>query len=136
MNEKKKHIYILIADMDDQFLTSSTLQESGIDASISFYQDPAELFDAIKKQVPSLVILDQNLSPEPGLDILKRVRSSEHYSAIPVVILTDSPLWHHHALCYKNGASTVIRKPGSIEMTRFKITTFFEYWLKVAETQN
>ena len=134
MNNKTKLVFILIADHDDRFLTSDTLQELGHNVPIRFMSNSTELFDALKKQTPSIILIDYNIAPEPGVEILKQLKSNETYSSIPVIILTDSPLWHYHAQCYSNGASTVIKKPDSNEMTRQKISTFFDYWLNVAET--
>jgi CheY-like chemotaxis protein len=135
MNKENKLVFMLVADQDDRSLTSSTLQELGHNVPIRFLSNAAELFAALKEQTPSIILIDYNIEPEPGVEILKQLKSHEHYSSIPVVILTDSPLWHFHAQCYRHGASTVIKKPETSQMTTHKIKTFFDYWINVAETQ-
>jgi two-component system phosphate regulon response regulator PhoB/two-component system alkaline phosphatase synthesis response regulator PhoP len=134
MNNEKKLVFMLVADEDDRVLTSSTLQELGHNVPIRFLSHSTELFAALKEQTPSIILIDYNIAPEPGVEILKQLKSDERYSSIPIVILTDSPLWHYHAQCYSHGASTVIKKPDTGKMTTHKIRTFFDYWVDVAET--
>ena len=134
MNNEKKLVFVVVADPDDQFLTSSTLQELGHNVPVRFLSNAAELFAALKEQMPSIILIDYNIAPDSGVAALKQLKSDERYGSIPVIILTDSPLWNSHALCYSNGASTVIKKPDTSEATTQKIRTFFDYWLKVAET--
>ena len=134
MSTEKKLVFMLVADQDDRFITSSTMQELGRKVPIRFLSSSTELFAAFKEQTPSIILIDYNTAPEHGVEILKRLKSEELYSSIPVVILTDSPLWHYHAECYSHGASTVIKKPETSEMTTQKINTFFDYWMNVAET--
>ena len=134
MNNEKKLVFMLVADNDDKFLTTSALQELEHNVRIRFISDSVELFVALEEQRPSVILIDSNLSPEPGVEILKRLKSDKHYSSIPVVILTESSIWHYHAQCYSNGASSVIKKPATMQMTTHKINTFFDYWVNVAET--
>ena len=134
INEKKKLVFMLIADQDDRLLTAETLQELGHNVPIRFLSRSVELFEALKEQTPSIILIDYNTTPDTGLDILKELKANLAYSSIPVVILTDSPLWQHHAECYSNGASTVIKKPETSQMTTNKISIFFDYWVNVAET--
>jgi two-component system phosphate regulon response regulator PhoB/two-component system alkaline phosphatase synthesis response regulator PhoP len=134
MKKETKLVFMLIADQDDRFLTSSTLQELGHNVPIRFLSCSVKLFAALTEQVPSIILLDYNTAPEPGVEILRQLKSDERYSSIPVVILTDSSLWHYHAQCYSLGASTVTKKPETSRMTTHKIRTFFDYWVDVAET--
>ena len=134
MRKEAKLVFMLVADQDDRILTSSTLQELGHDVPIRFLSRSTELFAALKEQTPSIILIDYNTAPEPGVEILKQLKSDALYSSIPVVILTDSPFWHYHAQCYIHGASTVIKKPETNQMTIDKIRTFFDYWINVAET--
>lgn len=134
MRTMKKLVYIILNDIDDQFLTTSSLKEFEQEVELTFFQDTSQLFNALEKRLPSVILVDYNLSPVPGVEILKRLKDSVKFNNIPVIVLTDSPLQQHHGLCYGNGASTVIRKPSSADMTTFKINTFFNYWLNVAET--
>ncbi len=134
MNKAKKLVFMLVADQDDRSITSSTLEELGHNVPIRFLSRSSELFAALKEQTPSIILIDYNTVPETGLEISKQLKSDDHYSSVPVVILTDSPLWHYHALCYSCGASTVIKKPDTSQMATHKVRIFFDYWVNVAET--
>jgi CheY-like chemotaxis protein len=132
---KEKLVYMLLADPDDKLLTFNTLHELGYNVPTRIFSSSEELFTAIDGKRPSVILIDYNLTPEPGLEILKKVRLNTLYNSIPVVILMDSPRWQDYEQCYMNGASTVIKKPGTTEMTFKKIKIFFDYWINVAETQ-
>ena len=134
MNNTKKLVFMLVADQDDRYLTSCTLQELGHKVPIRFLSHSTQLFFALKEQTPSIILIDYNIAPEPIVEILKQLKSDKRYASVPVIVLTDSPLWHDHAQCYRHGASTVIKKPETSEMTTQKISTFFDYWVNVAET--
>lgn len=134
MNKAKKLVFMLVADQDDLFLVTSTLQELGHNVPIRYFSLASELFLALKEQTPSILLIDHNTAPETGVELLKSLKGDENYRSIPVVILTDSPRWHDHAQCYSHGASTVIKKPDTSQLTTHKIKTFFDYWINVAET--
>jgi CheY-like chemotaxis protein len=134
MDKTEKLVFMLLVDDDDKFLTSTTSQELGYDIPIQFLSNAPELFAALKEQTPSIILIDYNMTPDSGVEILKQLKSDERYQSIPVIILTDSPQWHYHAQCYRHGASTVIKKPDTSQMTTEKISTFFHYWVNIAET--
>jgi DNA-binding response OmpR family regulator len=64
---------------------------------------------------PLLVLLDLNLPDMTGMDILARVRESEHLKRIMVIVLTttDDPVEIHR--CYDLGANVYVAKPMEYE---------------------
>lgn len=134
MNKQKKLVFMVEDDHDDRFITSNTLTEIGHDVPIKFFSNGEELFSALGHQIPSIILLDYNSTPDTGVQILRRLKSNDNYKSIPVVILTESSVPHFNTECYGNGAVSVIKKPDTTEMTAVKIKTFFDYWINVAET--
>ena len=130
----QKSIWIVEDDSDDRYLTQETLSELEINAPVRFLYSSNELFQALSASAtPSLILIDYNLTPDNGLDTLRKLKTNEAFSRIPVVILSDSDLPKYREECYKLGAASFIKKPASLEATQQKIGTFFRYWMNVAE---
>ncbi|MES2647426.1 MAG: response regulator [Bacteroidota bacterium] len=134
--KEEKLVFMLLADPDDKLLTYSTLQELGYDVPIQFFSHSTDMFEALIYKKPSIILTDYNLTPESGLDVLRKLKSIENFDSIPVIILIVSPRWIDYDKCYKNGANTVIKKPDTNKITFEKIKVFFDYWMKVAETRS
>jgi CheY-like chemotaxis protein len=132
----KENCYILMLedDPDDRFIAETTLQELGYTTQITFVKSSDELFSHLEShRKPFLILLDFNSSPMSAVEILKDLKSNDHYKHIPVVVLSESPSQSDITECYANGASSYVIKPVSLADTRNKINTFFEYWLSVVE---
>jgi len=78
----------------------------------------AEAFwEALKKRPPSLVLLDIMLPGEDGVSILKRLKRSVEYAAIPVIMLTAKSSEYDVVKGLDSGADDYIGKPfGIIEL--------------------
>ena len=79
-------IYILEDDPNIRELVTYTLNSSGLEAS--GYEKPSDFYEALKKRLPDLIILDIMLPQEDGISILKKLRHSSHTQMIPVLMLT------------------------------------------------
>lgn len=66
---------------------------------------------AVSHGQPLLVLLDLNLPDMTGVDILKRLKSSEHLSCAPVVVLTTTDDDAEVQRCYDLGCNVYITKP-------------------------
>lgn len=132
---KNGFVLMVEDDHDDRFITKTALNELNYDLQIRFLSNGPELFAALNKaEKPILIILDYNLTPETGIQLLQQLKSNDNYKHIPVVILTENTFPELVAECYSCGASSVIKKPDTNELTKSKIDTFFRYWLDVAQT--
>ena len=127
-------VLMLEGDSDDRYITKDALSQLGIDIDIRFYSGSKELFTALSElQRPSLLLVDYNSEPDNGIEVLKKLKGDYRYSEIPVVILSDSDLPRYKDECYRNGASSFIKKPDSVATTNKKIAAFFSYWFDVVE---
>lgn len=112
----KKRILLAEDDQDDQVLFQEYLN-SRSDLSIMSIAENGEVLieqlNRIKddKDLPSIIILDQNMPKKGGLQTLKFLKEEKRYSHIPVVIYstyTDNLLIEEGA---KAGACLVLAKP-------------------------
>ena len=64
---------------------------------------------------PDLLLLDMHLPKYHGEAILKRLRSTERYAQIPVVVMTVSDALQDHDTAQKHAAMYYFRKPSRLE---------------------
>jgi len=78
---------------------------------------------------PALILLDLSLPGENGLSILKTLKSSPEFTAIPVIILSSSTNPLDIEACYALGANSYLVKPlDSRDMDR-PAKAFAQFWL-------
>lgn len=131
-----QHRYILMVedDPDDRHLTQQTLQDIGLNVPIQFLSQSDEVFSFLERHAPpAIILIDYNISPDNGVEVLKSLKSHPAYRHIPVIILSESAAPTYVTECYRHGANTFVAKPFTSNGTRKKIESFFTYWLEVAE---
>jgi len=122
-------------DADDRWLTNEVFSEKKNPVHIEFLHSGEGVIDWLenanaKNSLPHLILLNINLVPDNGMEILKVIRSGK-FKYIPVVMLGDT---HHPAIvdrCYEMGANSFIRKPSTSNDTYHVIDTFINYWFGV-----
>ena len=103
-------------DEDDRMFFETFLVDRKDIHLLQSVSDGAALFEALQdpelvKELPDIIILDQNMPRMNGLETLKVLKSSEKYTRIPVVIYST---YIHEKLiesCLNSGASLVLAKP-------------------------
>ena len=129
----RPYVLMLQTDPDDQLITEETFAELSVTIRVEFLPD----FDLWETFIgthgkPLLVLVNESASYS-ATTIMKKIKTNSSYSYIPCIILSERTLPDDIIKYYQAGASTVIIKPSSVELTQEKIKTFFSYWLKVAE---
>lgn len=108
-------IYLLEDDSSIRELVIYTLKSQGIEAE--GFSVPSKFWDAMKKRVPELVLLDIMLPEEDGLQVLKHMRSASAFKKVPVIMLTAKGSEYDKVLGLNSGADDYIPKPfGMMEL--------------------
>ena len=102
-------IYLLEDDDSIRELVCYTLNSQGLPAF--GFERPSLFWEAVRRERPSLVLLDIMLPEEDGLSILKRLRSGEETKRIPVIMLTARGTEYDMVLGLDSGADDYIAKP-------------------------
>lgn len=102
-------IYLLEDDDSIRELVIYTLNSQGLQAQ--GFSQPSGFWEAVRAQVPDLVLLDIMLPQEDGLSILKRLRSSALTGKLPVIMLTAKGSEYDTVLGLDSGADDYIPKP-------------------------
>jgi DNA-binding response OmpR family regulator len=104
---------ILIADDEPNIVISLEylLQQSGYDVQVA--HDGQEAMDAIARRVPDLLLLDIMLPKLSGYDVCQRIRESEAWRGIRIVMLSAKGREVEVAKGLALGADAYITKPFS-----------------------
>ena len=95
---------VSIRDLIIYALKTAGYDALGIDESSSFYE-------ALKKELPSLILLDIMLPGEDGIEILKSLKASSTTRNIPVIMLTAKSSEYDKVIGLDTGADDYITKP-------------------------
>ena len=99
-----------IREIEVYALNSTGLEARG-------FADGAELWGALQKDTPELVVLDVMLPGEDGVAILKRLKEDERLRDIPVIMATAKSTEFDKVQSLDLGADDYITKPfGMMEM--------------------
>lgn len=79
-------IYIVEDDVNIREIERYALKNSGFD--VQEFECGRELYKAVEKKVPSLILLDIMLPNEDGLDILTELRSRKATKKVPIIMVT------------------------------------------------
>lgn len=108
-------IYILEDDDSIRKLVNYALQSQGLDAE--GFAAPAQFWEAMERQAPSLLLLDIMLPEEDGLEILHRLRSDPRTVRLPVIMLTAKGAEYDRVEGLDAGADDYVTKPfGMMEL--------------------
>jgi len=133
-------IILLVEDnLDDEHITLRALRRNNVMNEVVVAIDGAQALDYLfgtgpyagrdTGQMPSLIILDLKLPGMSGLDVLKRIRSTESTQFIPVAVLTSSSEDLKVKESYSNGANTFIVKPTDPQEYSEMVLQVAMYWL-------
>lgn len=105
-------IYCVEDDDGISELILCALKSGGYEAAA--FDSSEKLYEQMKKQTPSLLLLDIMLPGEDGISILKRIRADEAYKKIPVIMLTAKSSEIDKVTGLENGADDYMTKPFGI----------------------
>lgn len=79
-------IYIVEDDVNIREIERYALKNSGFE--VQEFECGKELYKAVERHVPSLILLDIMLPNEDGLDILTELRSKKATKRVPIIMVT------------------------------------------------
>ena len=108
-------IYCVDDDSTIRDIEVYTLEQTGFCAK--GFSDAEALFEALKIEIPELIVLDIMLPETDGIEILKKLRSDTRYKDIPVIMATAKGAEMDKISGLNLGADDYLVKPfGVMEM--------------------
>lgn len=108
-----KRILVVEDDLLNRMFFSATLEANGFD--VCMVTDGAQVMDATKDFAPDLITMDINLPNVSGVDLIKRLRTSSKFKAVPIIAITAYVGKGEEARIRRAGASDYMAKPISIK---------------------
>jgi DNA-binding response OmpR family regulator len=88
--------------------------------------DGNDVLKLLKRKQPDLVLLDCNMEPTSGLEVLRRMRNSNAYYRVPVIMLTARTSAEDKRIALSMGANGYVCKPFDPEELVFKVETLLQ----------
>lgn len=102
-------IYLVEDDESIRELVVYTLKSQGMEAM--GFEKPSLFWQAIERELPSLILLDVMLPEEDGISILKKLRVRSDTRSLPIIMLTAKGSEYDTVLGLDSGADDYIPKP-------------------------
>lgn len=139
---KANSILLIEDNPDDEELTIRALKKDHKQAKVEVARDgkqavemlfPENPVASVSDVVPVVILLDLNIPKMNGLEVLRRIRSSEHTKKIPVVVLTGSDVQKDVDSCYALGVNSFVKKPNNVEGFINLVRQIASYWTRLNE---
>lgn len=105
-------IYLLEDDDSIRNFVLYTLKNTGFEAE--GFEYPGAFWKGMEEQIPDLLLLDIMLPEEDGIEILRKLRSSNDTKRLPVIMLTAKGTEYDKVLGLDSGADDYVAKPFSM----------------------
>ena len=81
------------------------------------FERPSEFWEAMRQELPRLVLLDIMLPEQDGIEILRLLREKQETAHLPIIMLTAKGTEYDKVLSLDSGADDYIAKPfGTMEL--------------------
>ena len=133
----------LVEDSDDDVaMVRRVFSKVGIPCGLHTARDGQEALDYLLRRgedrdapAPDLVLLDLRLPTVGGLDVLRRMRTDQGLSAIPVVVLTGSKDDKDFRECMALGAEGYLVKPVKVGDVGDILIEVRNYWASLGRAR-
>ena len=105
-------IYFIEDDKSINEAIFYTLKSSGFE--VMGFEKPSDFWQAVKENIPKLIILDIMLPEEDGLHILRKLRDTSATKDIPIIMLTAKTSEYDKVIGLDSGADDYMTKPFSM----------------------
>lgn len=139
---KEKPITMLLAedDLDDRYLISEALDESGVENQLFIVENGEDLLDFLKNRGkyvdkekyprPGLILLDLNMPLMDGREALAEIKNDPNLRRIPIIVLTTSQKEEDIQDTYAMGITGYITKPMTFSGLVEVMKSVGNYWLQ------
>lgn len=123
-SERSETIYIVDDELENLFLLSQILSESGY--KICTFKTSHDALTSIQAELPDLILLDIKLPDINGLEVCRMLKADVKTSAIPVIFLSIMSETADKLMAFEAGGVDYITKPYVVEEVVMRVKTHFE----------
>ena len=127
MEANVQRIYIVEDDDNIRGLVHYALTSAGF--SVTAFSEPTDFWQTLKNTaMPNLLLLDIMLPDEDGIQILGKLKASEKYKKIPIILLTAKSSEYDKIKGLDSGAEDYVTKPFSVIELISRIKAVLRRW--------
>ncbi len=123
-SERSETIYIVDDELENLFLLSQILSESGY--KICTFKTSHDALTSIQAELPDLILLDIKLPDINGLEVCRMLKADVKTSAIPVIFLSIMSETADKLMAFEAGGVDYITKPYVVEEVVMRVKTHLE----------
>ncbi|HEX6914351.1 MAG TPA: response regulator [Chitinophagaceae bacterium] len=114
---KAVNIVLIEDDVDDVDILQEALKDRKIPFEMRVIRDGSAAVEYIRSttEQPEIIVMDFNLPRVHGREVVHKIRSTERFRKIPILILSTSSLEADIDYAYQAGASKYLVKPATLE---------------------
>ena len=141
MDANEKFILVVEDNPVDEKLIVRALEKRNVANRIVVARDGEEALEQLfgagdgaqapSAPLPQVVLLDLKLPKVDGLEVLRRIRSTERTKQLPVVVLTSSDEEQDILQSYALGVNSYVRKPVNFDQFSEAVAEIGLYWLVI-----
>lgn len=83
---------------------------------------------------PKLILLDMKMPKVDGLEVIRHIRGSENFRAVPLVVLSSSREEKDIQRAYQLGANSYLVKPVDYDGFSNLVVNAVSYWMNLNQT--
>ncbi len=139
MADEQVEILLVEDNPEDAEMTMRALRRNHLANQMHWVKDGAEALDYLfgsgpyagrnQGRPPKLVLLDIKMPKVDGIEVLRRLKSSQATQTIPVVMMTSSNEERDVIETYKLGVNSYIVKPVQFEAFHDTVAKLGLYWM-------
>jgi two-component system response regulator len=120
-------------DEDDYFLLKGAFSTYSDQVQLTHQRTATNLMDDLLQltRLPDLILLDLNLPPLNGLEVLATLKQDARTRQIPVLIWSGSIAQDQLRQCYEGGVSSVLLKSADQHSLVEAVQRICTYWFEV-----
>ncbi|HWB23853.1 MAG TPA: response regulator [Chitinophagaceae bacterium] len=144
MKNNTLEVLLVEDNADDAELTIRALKKVNMANKLVHVKDGAEALDLLfgtgeyknrpAPELPKIILLDIKMPKIDGIEVLRRIKSSELTRNIPVVIMTSSKEQQDIIDSYDLGVNSYVVKPVEFNNFAKAVSELGMYWLLINET--
>ncbi len=122
-------VLVVESNPADSYLIVEALKQAGLNDGIATFDDSQTALDYLEREsAPDLILLDLNLAPLSGFEVLTHIRSHPSLGTTPVVIMSGSQNSRDVKKAYELRANCYICKPTTLDRFLKSMKVSYEFW--------
>jgi CheY-like chemotaxis protein len=111
-------LVLYVEDNDANFTLVQRLLQATGNYRVSRAISSEEAREALKEQIPHVILLDHELPGMLGIDFAKELKSDDRTRSVPLILITASVMKREREAALEAGVDKFVEKPFDIVMLR------------------